>query len=227
MTALEEPHMAATAQVYGVDPEQQAARGHGAGPAERVRTPLSVVPAPLPRTGRGVLTLVVVILMTALALVLVTNITISNRQYQMPALRAQQTELAEANELLSQRLGYLEAPQNLAARAAALGMVEPAGTATVDAASGRISGEPAAAGAGDRGTAYVSPPAALDQPLGQADLEGEALPPGRIAGPQLKDPAAEKKAAQDREKARAADADRAERQTGSDESAADDASGQG
>lgn len=198
MTALEDHRMAATAEARSVEPRPERALEHVGATSERVRTPLSVVPAPLPRTGRGITVLCLGILMIALAVVLIANITVSNRQYEMIGLRAQQTELSEANELLSQRVGYLEAPQNLAARAEALGMVDPAGTATVDVANGRVSGDAAPAVEGERGAAYVNPPASLDQPLGQASLEGDALPPGHIAGPQMKDPAAEKKAADQR-----------------------------
>ncbi|SJN27801.1 Cell division protein FtsL [Micrococcus lylae] len=198
MTALEDHRMAATAEARSVEPRPERALEHVAGASERVRTPLSVVPAPLPRTGRGITVLCLGILMVALAVVLVANITVSNRQYQMLELRAQQTELSEANELLSQRVGYLEAPQNLAARADALGMVDPAGSATVDVATGRVSGEAAAAEEGERGASYVNPPSSLDQPLGVNSLEGDALPPGHIAGPELKDPAEEKKAAEER-----------------------------
>ncbi len=216
MTALEDHRMAATAEARSVEPRSERALEHVAGASERVRTPLSVVPAPLPRTGRGITVLCLGILMIALAVVLVANITVSNRQYQMLELRSQQTELSEANQLLSQRVGYLEAPQNLAARADALGMVDPAGAATVDVAAGRVSGEAVAASEGDRGATYVNPPASLDQPLGQSSLEGDALPPGRIVGPQTKDPAAEKKAADERRAEERAAAERAD-----DERAAD------
>lgn len=224
MTALEDHRMAATAEARSVEHRPERALEHVAGASERVRTPLSVVPAPLPRTGRGITVLCLGILMIALAVVLVANITVSNRQYQMLELRAQQTELSETNELLSQRVGYLEAPQNLAARAESLGMVDPAGTATVDVATGRVTGERAAAAEGDRGATYVNPPASLDQPLGQSGLEGDALPPGRIAGPQLKDPAAEKKAAAERKAEKEAAAERAEAdRSASDESGSADA----
>lgn len=222
MTALEDHRMGAHAEARSMQtrPERPLEQT-GATSSERVRTPLSVVPAPLPRTGRGITVLCLGILMVALAVVLVANITVSNRQYQMLELRSQQTELSEANELLAQRVGYLEAPQNLAARADALGMVEPAGTAAVDLTDGRVSGEAAAAATGERRATYVNPPASLDQPLGMGSLEGDALPPGHIAGPQVKDPAAEKKAAEKK-----ADEQRAEDRRAAEAGAADAGAGQ-
>lgn len=227
MTALEDHRMAATAEARSVEPRTERALGHVPGASERVRTPLSVVPAPLPRTGRGITVLCLGILMIALAVVLVANITVSNRQYQMLELRAQQTELSETNELLSQRVGYLEAPQNLAARADGLGMVDPAGAATVDVASGGVSGEAVAASEGERGATYVNPPASLDQPLGQNSLEGDALPPGHIVGPQMKDPAAEKKAeaeaaAEKKAEAKAAAERKAEEESADERGSADE-----
>lgn len=212
MTALEEHRMAATAEARSLAHRSERALEPAAGAAERVRTPLAVVPAPLPRTGRGITVLCLGILIVALAVVLVANITVSNRQYQMLELRAEQTELSEANELLAQRVGYLEAPQNLASRAGALGMVDAAGTAAVDAATGRVSGEAEAATEREHGAAYVNPPASLDQPLGVNSLEGDALPPGHISGPEMKDPAAEKKAEEKKaaEKEERAEGDTAE-----------------
>lgn len=177
MTLHEEMSMAAHARIAeslrpGSTPVAPAR------PAPQERTPLSVVPAPLPRSRSGVTVLCVFVVLAALAAVLVMNITMSNRQYALLDLRQEQQAVTETNERLAEQVGHLEAPQNLAARADALGMVAPAGTASVDAGTGQFSGEAQAAQDGDISATYVAPPADADAVRqgasddGQDEIEG-------------------------------------------------------
>ncbi|HCG15049.1 MAG TPA: hypothetical protein DEU94_02725, partial [Micrococcus luteus] len=137
MTLHEEMSMAAHARIAGsLRPGSTPVAP--ARPAPQERTPLSVVPAPLPRSRSGVTVLCVLVVLAALAAVLVMNITMSNRQYALLDLRQEQQAVTETNERLAEQVGNLEAPQNLAARADALGMVAPAGTASVDAGTGEF-----------------------------------------------------------------------------------------
>ncbi|MCK6096017.1 hypothetical protein KZX06_08705 [Micrococcus sp. EYE_162] len=186
MTAYEELGMSAQARIETTL--------HPVSPYEAVppralepRTPLSVVPAPLPRSGPGLVVFCVSLLVAALAAVLVLNITLSNRQYALLELRAEQQTLMQTNERLAEQVGYLEAPQNLAARADALGMVPPAGTAALDASTGEFSGEAVGAGTGSVSAAFVAPPAGADA-AGPADAEGRIPAPRTGAG--AADPAA-------------------------------------
>lgn len=185
MTAYEETRMSAQARMDGPQgawPHAGAETGRTAAP----RTPLSVVPAPLPRSGSGVAVLCAVVLLVALALVLVMNITMSNRQYGLIDLRDRQVEVTEANERLAEQVGYLDAPQNLAARADALGMVPAAGAGTVDAASGEVSPAAARREAPGLVTGHVGPPADADE--ARQGLAASADAQAEIAGPRTLTP---------------------------------------
>lgn len=162
MTAYEEAGMSAQARMDGAPAAwQQAEAAPGRRPSQR--TPLAVVPAPLPRSGSGVAVLCAVVLLVALALVLVMNISMSNRQYALIDLRDRQVEVTEANERLAEQVGYLDAPQNLAARADALGMVPAAGAGIVDAAAGEVTPATARREAAGLVTGHVGPPADADE----------------------------------------------------------------
>ena len=187
MTLHEEMSMAAHARI--AEPLHHTGRPVApARPAPQERTPLSVVPAPLPRSRSGMTVLCVVVLLAALAAVLVMNITMSNRQYALLDLREEQQAVTEVNERLAEQVGYLEAPQNLAARADALGMVAPAGTASVDAATGEFRGEAQAAREGGVSATFVAPPANADAArqgaAGSADAgRGEIEGPRTLGAP--------------------------------------------
>lgn len=182
MTAYEETGMSAQAWR---DEARTAWPRTGATPERehRQRTPLSVVPTPLPRSGSGVAVLCGLVLLVALGLVLVMNITMSNRQFTLLDLRAQQTTLSETNERLAEQAGYLDAPQNLAARAGAMGMVSPGATSTVDVASGAVAGPSTGAGSTTLPEGRIAPPA-------DADLARQGEAQGQIPGPRTVDPAA-------------------------------------
>ena len=185
MTAYEEAGMSAQARMDGGPAAwQQAEAAPGRRPSQR--TPLAVVPAPLPRSGSGVAVLCAVVLLVALALVLVMNISMSNRQYALIDLRDRQVEVTEANERLAEQVGYLNAPQNLAARADALGMVPAAGAGIVDAASGQIAPATARGDAAGLVTAHVGPPADADE--ARQGLAASAAAQAELAGPRTLTP---------------------------------------
>lgn len=189
MTAYEESGMSAHARIE-VPLHPVGSVADAVAPVAVPRTPLSVVPAPLPRSGPGITVLCVSLLLAALVAVLVLNITLSNRQYALLGLRAEQQELTQTNERLAEQVGFLEAPQNLAARAAALGMLPAAGTGSVDAATGAFSGEAAAAREGSVSAAFVAPPAAADAPHQRAGAETAGEIPAPVTGAPAVAPAA-------------------------------------
>ena len=103
MTLHEEMSMAAHARIAeslrpGSTPVAPAR------PTPQERTPLSVVPAPLPRSRSGVTVLCVLVVLAALAAVLVMNITMSNRQYALLDLRQEQQAVTETNERLAEQV---------------------------------------------------------------------------------------------------------------------------
>ncbi|GAB2890470.1 hypothetical protein [Neomicrococcus lactis] len=112
---------------------------------ERRRIPLSVVPNVSPQRRGRIAMFLGLILAAALAAVLVLNITVSNGQYDVVKLRGEETILSQQNESLRQQVDYLQAPQNLAASAAKLGMVSPGTTATIDLTQGKVFGSTTAA----------------------------------------------------------------------------------
>lgn len=113
--------------------------------SERRRIPLSIVPAVAPQKRGRLAVILGLILAAALGAVLVLNITVSNGQYDLVKLRGQETILTQQNEALRQQAEYLQAPQNLAAAAAKLGMVAPGTTATIDLSQGKVFGTTTAA----------------------------------------------------------------------------------
>lgn len=127
-------------------------------PAGEPRTPLSVVPAPLRSTPKWFITFCVGLLLSALLLVLVVNITVSNRQYELVGLRADQAELTQTNESLSQQVAHRSAPQNVASEAASMGMVLPGDTASIELESGEVTGNATVASEDNKPTGFVGEP---------------------------------------------------------------------
>lgn len=138
---------------------QPAARPAGRGAPARRRTPLAVVPAPIRKSGRGFAALCIAVLVAALMAVLITNITVSNRQYELVSLKNEQLDLSQSNEVLRQQVEHLEAPQNLSAEARELGMVNPGDIASIDLATGAVTGTATAADAEDQPGGHVAAPA--------------------------------------------------------------------
>lgn len=125
------------------------------------RTPLSVVPQREVRRSR-VSTVVMCALALAAALmgILFLNIQISSGQYRLTELTIQERALSQENEALTQDIEANAAPQNLAARANDLGMVQAKDVGTVQLSSGAVT---AASGAAEKGEAQeiLVPPAEM------------------------------------------------------------------
>ncbi|MDT0190279.1 hypothetical protein [Rothia terrae] len=123
---------------------QRAGTAKQARPARRrERAPLAVLPSIGPRGRRHYVFFVVLGILMALAMILVLNIKITQRQYELVELRAQETALRQENEQLSQEIEFYQAPQSLAVRASQLGMVAAHQQATLDIRGNTISGTPA------------------------------------------------------------------------------------
>ena len=122
-----------------------------AGGSERkLRTPLSVVRS-TPRKRRApFVVLCFALLAVALMAVLVLNISVSTAQYQLVQLRSDQSTLTKQNQDLTQQVQNFDAPQNLAAKAAELGMVASTGKGQIDLSTLTVSGTPKPAAKGDK-----------------------------------------------------------------------------
>ena len=141
----------------------------------KARTPLSVVRS-VPRKRRApFVVLCFAMLAVALMAVLVLNISVSTAQYQLVKLRSEQTRLTKQNQDLTQQVQNFEAPQNLAAKAAELGMVASTGKGQIDLSTLTVSGEAKPAVKGDSAGAVIAAPAVP----GQLNV----VPPASIADP--------------------------------------------
>lgn len=169
---------------------QGAARPADASP--RLRTPLAVVPAPIRKSGRGFAALCVAVLVAALMTVLITNITVSNRQYELVSLKSEQLDLSQSNEVLRQQVEHLEAPQNLSAEARELGMVNPGDIASIDLANGAVTGTATAADAEDQPGGHVAAPVSPQEKLEAAtEADPEAADSAKPSGTGATEGAAE------------------------------------
>lgn len=128
---------------------------------EQLRTPLSIVPRRQVRRSR-VSTVVMCALALAAALmgILFLNIQISSGQYRLTELTIQERALSQENEALTQDIEANAAPQNLAARANDLGMVQAKEVGTVQLSTGAVV---AASGVAEKGNAQevLVPPAKM------------------------------------------------------------------
>lgn len=131
--------------------------------ARKARTPLSLVRS-APRKRRApFVVLCFGMLAAALIAVLVLNISVSTSQYQLVKLRAEQTALTKQNQDLTQQVQNFEAPQNLAAKAAQLGMVASTGKGQIDLSTLSVSGDAKPAVKGDSAGAVIAAPAVPGQ----------------------------------------------------------------
>lgn len=89
----------------------------------KTRTPLSLVRSTPGKRRTPFVVLCFVAMAAALLTVLVLNISVSTAQYQLVQLKAEAATLNKENQDLTQKKQNYEAPQNLAAKAAELGMV--------------------------------------------------------------------------------------------------------
>ncbi|MDJ0356949.1 hypothetical protein [Paenarthrobacter sp. PH39-S1] len=152
-------------------------------PARQGRSPLSlVVSAPRKRRAPFVV-FCFLALVAALATVLVLNISVSSGQYQLVELRAAQLELQKTNQDLTQQVQNAQAPQNLVAKAAELGMVTSSSTGQINLDTMAVTGKPAAAVAGDKPLTVIAPPAVTGQ-------QEESKTTGAAAAPAASEPVA-------------------------------------
>jgi hypothetical protein len=103
------------------------------------------------------------LLAVALMAVLVLNISVSTAQYQLVQLRSDQSTLTKQNQDLTQQVQNFDAPQNLAAKAAELGMVASTGKGQIDLSTLTVSGSPKPAAKGDKPGAVIAAPAVAGQ----------------------------------------------------------------
>lgn len=144
--------------------------------ARKPRTPLALVRS-TPRKRRApFVVLCFALLAVALVTVLVLNISVSTSQYELVSLRSTQATLTKENQDLTQQQQNFEAPQNLAAKAADLGMVASTSKGQIDLSTLSVSGKAAPAAEGKApgtllpapavgGLLSVVPPASASDPL--------------------------------------------------------------
>ena len=133
------------------------------GPGRKARTPLSVVRS-APRKRRApFVVLCFALLAVALVAVLVLNISVSTAQYQLVELRGKQSTLTKQNQDLTQQVQNFEAPQNLAAKAADLGMVASTVKGQIDLSTLAVTGKATPAVKGGAAGAVIPAPAVAGQ----------------------------------------------------------------
>lgn len=115
---------------------------------EPKRTHLEVVPSRSQRRARPRALYAGVAVGALLAIVvaqLLLSIGISQGAYQLNSLQAKQTQLQRSYQAVSEDLGRVSSPQNLAANANALGMVSNSSPAYLRLSDGAVLGAPVAA----------------------------------------------------------------------------------
>ncbi|NKE08876.1 MULTISPECIES: hypothetical protein [Kocuria] len=146
------------------------AAGSGAPPAVRRRWS-----ALLP------LAVAVLAVMATLAGILFLNIKISDGQYRLVEMRAQERALAQESEALTQDLEFYQAPQNVAMAATNEGMVSTTSEGLIDLDAQEVSGNPQPAPAAEDAEILVAQPvqrgsAAADRAASLARERRDALP---------------------------------------------------
>ncbi|MCZ2402354.1 hypothetical protein IV498_03945 [Paenarthrobacter sp. Z7-10] len=147
---------ARTLQGFGPVPARPGTDGQE---TARVRTPLSLVAGTPRRRRTPFVVFCFLTLVAALMTVLVLNISVSSGQYQLVQLTGQQADLLKANQDLTQQVQNAEAPQNLVAKAAELGMVSSNSMGQINLKTMAISGSPKPATAADKPMTVMAPPA--------------------------------------------------------------------
>ncbi len=111
-------------------------------PAERPRVPLQIVTTRAQRRARPKIAYAVVTvgsLVLIFAAQLLLSIAVSDGAYRIQSLQTQQKELQRTEQALQEDLAVLASPQNLAARAAHIGMVpNPGRPFSLDLSTGAI-----------------------------------------------------------------------------------------
>ncbi|MGO2540444.1 MAG: hypothetical protein ACTH8J_04795 [Specibacter sp.] len=160
----------------------------------KARTPLSLVVSTPKRSRSSLVVILFMVVVAALSVVLVMSISVSKGQYELVGLKNQQSDLFKANQTMEQEIAAKQAPQELVARAADLGMVPAGSTGQIDVRTQKVSGSPQPASADAKGLVSI-PPALIDKPVPVAPAaEAADVPPSPAAYTQ-KDEAAQKKAA--------------------------------
>jgi len=129
----------------------------------KVRTPLSVVRSTPGKRRVPFVIFCFGVLAAALLTVLVLNISVSTAQYDLVQLKAQAATLTKENQELTQQRQAFEAPQNLAAKAAQLGMVASTTKAQINLETLAITGKATPALKGTSQGAVIAPPAITGQ----------------------------------------------------------------
>ncbi|THJ67548.1 hypothetical protein E8P82_05525 [Arthrobacter echini] len=154
-----------------VEPGRLTGIAADVGAPERTRTPLTVVPARSVRRRLPLAVFLLALLAGALATVLMLNISVSGTQYELVRLRNEQVALTQQNEALVLEIQTRQAPQNLAARAAKLGMVPSPSFGTIDLESKRVTGVPEPAVEGSEPGVLIAPPNLTGTPAPAAPEE--------------------------------------------------------
>ncbi|MGN6780152.1 MAG: hypothetical protein ACTHJH_01480 [Marmoricola sp.] len=119
--------------------------------AGSVRSRLALVPPVRSRARRTpFVVLVVGVLVGGVVGLLLFNTQMQQGSFQTSALQQEATSLAATQQTLNMELQQLRDPQNLAVRAAALGMVVPPDPAFLRLSDGRVLGTPTATTSQDR-----------------------------------------------------------------------------
>lgn len=148
----------------------------GRGAARPPRPSLRVVTAPKPDRARAAfVALCLVLLGGGLLALLLLNTAMAGGSFRLHALQATSDQLADSQQALSQDIAVQAAPQRLAARAKALGMVPSGSPAFLRLSDGRILGVAKAATASP--TPTVSPqPTATTSSTGSAKAATATTP---------------------------------------------------
>jgi cell division protein FtsL len=150
--------MSAAAQTKAMTSGTSAVAGRPAPASAPQRAPLSLVRT-LPVRRRAPFAIFCLgVLAAALITVLVLNISVTTGQYQLVQLRNEQLGLEQQNQDLQQRVQNYEAPQNLAARAAQLGMVAATSKGQIDLKTLMVTGQPKPAEKGTPQGAVIAAP---------------------------------------------------------------------
>lgn len=150
--------MSAAAQTKVMTSGTSAVAGRPAPASAPQRAPLSLVRT-LPVRRRAPFAIFCLgVLAAALVTVLVLNISVTSGQYQLVQLRNEQLGLEQQNQDLQQRVQNYEAPQNLAVRAAQLGMVAATSKGQIDLKTLLVTGQPKPAEKGTSQGAVIAAP---------------------------------------------------------------------
>jgi hypothetical protein len=119
-----------------------------------------------------------VLLVAGLVMLLLLQMSLERGAYALQAAQGQARELGEREQSLREQIERLQAPQNLAARATALGMVEAPNPAFLRASDGKVLGVPAP------GVARPSP--TVKKPSVKAARPAASTPATKAARPSAK-----------------------------------------